>query len=181
MTEVWHLLFFCLLCVSIFMWDMLYRRVPNWVVVVAMVIQVLFLAIFSGESLYPTNDSVAAMTGLIAGLLVFVPFYAFKAMGAGDVKFFAVLGFWLGPTALVPIWVMGSLIAGIHALCVMASESLAFFLARNFLRSILARVSLLSKWQRLVIRIETARNGRQGIPYAAYLSVGALGFLAWNY
>jgi prepilin peptidase CpaA len=181
MIDIWHLTVFCLLCVSILIWDLLFRRVPNMVVIAALLAQALFIAFFRGEADYPTHDLTAAMIGFFMGLLIFVPFYAFRAMGAGDVKFFALLGFFLGPTALIPVWVVGSLMAGVHALCVMASKSLEVFLIRSFWFSVLARCSLLSKWQRLAIRIEAARKGRQGIPYAAYLSVGALGFLVWNY
>ena len=42
-----------------------------------------------------------AMVGAGLGFLLLIPFYAIRAMGAGDVKFLAALGALLGPQTLL--------------------------------------------------------------------------------
>lgn len=90
-------------------------------------------------------------------------------MGAGDVKFFALLGFLLGAKALLPIWIIGSLIAGVHSTLVL--------LSRHWLSQAIpaweitqTRFSNSAFAQRML----AARQGRKGLPYAAWLGVGAL-------
>ena len=39
----------------------------------------------------------SALGGLALGLLLFLPIYLLRGMGAGDVKLLAALGAWLGP------------------------------------------------------------------------------------
>lgn len=42
-----------------------------------------------------------ALAGWILGLLLFLPFYLFRLMGAGDVKLMAMVGAYLGPEAVI--------------------------------------------------------------------------------
>lgn len=97
-----------------------------------------------------------------------LPFYVIRWMGAGDVKFFATLGFLLGAKALLPIWIIGSLLCGVHACAVLA------------LRAAPRWAPQVAVWQDSVQasawyqRILVPRQGRQGLPYAAYLGIGTL-------
>ncbi|PCE26885.1 hypothetical protein BWP39_08850 [Paraburkholderia acidicola] len=56
-----------------------------------------------------------AAIGMAIGFVALLPFYALGMMGAADVKVFAVLGAWCGMHALLGLWVVASLIAGVHA------------------------------------------------------------------
>jgi len=110
-----------------------------------------------------------ALFGLLIGFLVLLPFYAIHLMGAGDVKFFATLGFLLGGKALLPIWIIASVLGGVHAVIVLVSRYVIrhagpglAFMQGQFIESRL--------WQRVLV----ARNGRKGLPYAAYMAIGAL-------
>lgn len=110
-----------------------------------------------------------ALLGLLVGLAAMLPFHVIGWMGAGDVKFFAVLGFLLGVKALLPIWVIGSLIAGVQSVLVL--------LSRHWLSQTIpawgvtqTRLSNSIFGQRML----AARQGRKGLPYAAWLGVGAL-------
>jgi prepilin peptidase CpaA len=105
----------------------------------------------------------------LIGFLVLLPLYLFGWMGAGDVKFFAVLGFLLGAKALLPVWIIGSLIAGIHTVLILLSRH--------------ALQQTVPGWNMAQHRLSTsaigqhmnsARQGRKGLPYAAWLGVGAL-------
>ena len=97
-------------------------------------------------------------------------------MGAGDVKFFAVLGVLLGPAALIPVWLIASLLAGMHAI--------VWYLQRRQVLTLLPRLGQVAQqvtysafYQRLIER----RNGRAGIPYAAYLALAAVMVSSWQH
>src|SRR5690606_20016960 len=52
-----------------------------------------------------------SLAGWFVGVLFFLPIFALRGMGAGDVKLLAALGAWLGPGPIV--WVaLFSLVAG---------------------------------------------------------------------
>jgi prepilin peptidase CpaA len=153
------------LCLAIAGYDLYARRVPNGLLLLCVLLQLTGLILarprselsFAGHAL-----------GLAIGLLALLPFYVAGWMGAGDVKFFAVLGFFMGVTPLLPIWIIASLLAGLHALAVLS--------ARHYLQLLPALRVLLTRWQGSDVgqRIIHARAGRRGLPYAAHLAIAAL-------
>ena len=56
------------------------------------------------------------MAGWIVGLLVFLPLFALRAMGGGDVKLLAAFGAWLGPALVFWVAVYGAIAGGLLAL-----------------------------------------------------------------
>lgn len=104
----------------------------------------------------------AAALGALVGLVALLPFFALGVMGAADVKVFAVLGAWCGVHALLGLWVVASLAAGVHAV-----------------------------WLLIATHTRLAAVGRQGgptfelgarrsTPYAACLTVPAIAWLGWH-
>ncbi len=148
-------------------WSDLYaRRVRNHVLLLAagLATAAHVYGWITGEKDFPT----LYLYGLIVGLIALLPFYAIGWMGAGDVKYFATIGFILGWKALLPVWIIASLIAGVHAFCVLAlRHSIAIQPLQAHLQM---RLNRQTWWQ----RFNSARQGRSGIPYASYLSVGAI-------
>ncbi|WP_458069736.1 A24 family peptidase [Rhodanobacter sp. BL-MT-08] len=110
-----------------------------------------------------------AVAGLLTGFLVLLPFYVMRWMGAGDVKFFATLGFLLGGKALLPIWIIASMLGGLHAVAILLSRYLMRH-AGSGLAAMQAQVGQSHFWRSVL----AARNGRKGLPYAAYMAIGAL-------
>jgi prepilin peptidase CpaA len=147
------------LCVSIAISDLYARRVPNsWLLIALGLGSLLFCtewALGHSEPPWP------ALTGLTTGLMVLLPFYIIHWMGAGDVKLFATLGFLLGSKALLPIWIIASILAGAHSIYVLLSN----YRLRHVMQGAL---------QDDAIRALTAEKKRRGTPYAAFLSTGAL-------
>lgn len=110
-----------------------------------------------------------AVAGLLIGLAALLPVHVFGWMGAGDVKFFATLGFLLGARALLPIWIIASVLVGVHAVVILMS--------RHGLGQTVPGWQATQTWvaaSPLGQRVAAARQGRQGLPYAAWLGVGAL-------
>jgi len=103
--------------------DLRSRRIPNTLVGVGIALGLLFqiVAQMGGD---PFVNSVgasgigSALLGGLTGLALFLPLYALRTMGAGDVKLLAMVGVWLGPQHAVwaALWTL--LAGGVLALLV---------------------------------------------------------------
>lgn len=156
------------LCVSIIASDLYAHRVRNAWLLSALLLGAGWMGwewLQNAEASLPWN----ALTGLLIGLVVLLPFHIFGLMGAGDVKFFATLGFLLGGKALLPIWIIGSLLGGMHAVIIALSRYAERHSAGSLVM-VQARVRESRLWQNVLV----ARQGRKGLPYAAYLAIGAI-------
>ena len=122
--------------------DVQHRRVPNALVLLVVALAVVLLA--SGQPVWPGLTWFSAMLAAVVGLIVFGWFYARGLMGAGDVKFFAASGLLVGPFGLCLVWLVASLLGGLHAV--------AIHLRGRAGRPARAR----------------------GVPYAAYMAAGIL-------
>lgn len=146
--------------------DLRYRRIPNRLLLTVLVLQSLWFIYFVNSSVQAPAPFINTSwtNGLLVfafTLLVFSPLWRFRAMGAGDVKFFAVLGFCIGASGLISALIIGSILAGLHAIAAV----------------------LLQGWTGATAVWRLAPDVRRGIPYAAYVALGALfgiGWLAFN-
>lgn len=127
---------FALLLTAVCVTDLRTRRIPNRLV---LVIAGFGLANAVAASAAPGLARAAAGAGV--GLILWLPFYLLRMMGAGDVKFFAAACAWLDPTTalraallsavfggvLALVWVAGSLVKqrALRASAAMASDTAA--------------------------------------------------------
>lgn len=150
--------------------DLTARRVSNRALLAVLAVVVIAQVSASGN----TPSFGQSLLGGLIGLLVLLPFHAIGWMGAGDVKLFSTIGFLLGAKALLPIWLFASLAAGGHALLVVAWPLAAGALAGI---SPVQATRLGPVWlQRWRNDLRVARQGRSGIPYAAYLGLAMIGY-----
>jgi prepilin peptidase CpaA len=139
------------------------RRVPNKLLIVAMLLQSIWLTVVFSRKVDEAMPFGAvhwdsALIGFVLGLVIFYPLWRFRALGAGDVKFIAVLGFLLGPSRLFPVLLLGTVVSGLHALGMVLLMGWAS--ARNIWRGNSAT--------------------RRGVPYAAYLALAAIAWMVWK-
>src|ERR1022692_3110667 len=86
--------------------DLRQHRIPNPLIIIGLILGFAFqLAAGAAHGVW------WGLLGAALGLVCFMPFYALRAMGAGDVKLMAVVGFFLGPKGLLYA-VVFSLLAG---------------------------------------------------------------------
>lgn len=87
-------------------WDLRTRRIPN-----LLTFGSALLAIVAHTYTGGVTAAGWSLAGWFVGVLFFLPIFALRGMGAGDVKLLAALGAWLGPGPIV--WVaLFSLVAG---------------------------------------------------------------------
>ena len=87
------------------------RRIPNWLTVPGFALGVALSTFLNGRS--GLKDSLLG-TGLAFALLL--PFWLLRSLGAGDLKFAAALGAYMGPGRLVDILIGSVFVAGVMAL-----------------------------------------------------------------
>lgn len=157
-----------LLCVTTLWTDFQYRKVPNLVLLAALgILLVAMLTGLDGGSV----SAAARLAGFGLGLAAMLPAYLMGRMGAGDVKFFAVVGAFIGPSALWDVWLTGGLLAFAHAAMVLLWRRACW---SDWM------LPMVNGWRANAGLSSTQGNGagfgERGIPYAAYL---AMGVLAW--
>ncbi|WP_312320600.1 prepilin peptidase [Stenotrophomonas sp.] len=166
-----------LLSLRIAISDLYARRVPNaWLLAgVCGAALGLLGGQLSGQPSVVANHLLGALIGLAALL----PFHLLGWMGAGDVKYFAVLGLLLGVHALLPVWMGASALAGLHVLCVVGLPRLRASLPPT-LQLLHAKAMQQLQARPGMRQMHHARQGRVGIPFAAYLAVATGAWVLWH-
>jgi len=148
--------------------DFRQRRVPNWLVLAGAAVAL--AALILGMQPFGIEWS-AALMGAAVGFCTLLLLYAIGLMGAGDVKFAGALGLWVGLQALLPIWIMASLLAGLHSTLWLALQRWP----------VAPRLSL------LLGRPSAAHHGaapatarKRIVPYAAYLALATAVWMVWG-
>ena len=88
--------------------DVRTRRIPN-----ALVLALLFTGLVSTGLLKGSTSVLASLGASALGLAIWFPFYAFRMMGAGDVKLFAAASAWLTVQGVVRAAVLTALLGGV--------------------------------------------------------------------
>lgn len=147
-------------CVS----DLRSRRIPN----------VLTLGAAAGACGYHVAAAgwpgwITALGGWVVGLLMFLPIFALRGIGGGDVKLIAALGAWLGPVPAVWLGLFTAVVGGPMAVIVA--------LTQGYLRTALRNVwGLLTFWRIAGLQPHPALNldspGTPRLPYALPIAAG---------
>jgi prepilin peptidase CpaA len=151
---------------SIF-FDLKIRKIPNWLIAVGATSGI----VLSGcQGLYPLYQSVA---GFVVGVAVLILPFGLGWIGAGDVKFFGVIGALLGVSWLPRIFFYSALAAGLIA-------GLYIFTGSSRLGSIKElwtdlKLGVLSLG-RVMPEPVAARNreGGQSVPWGVAFAVGTI-------
>jgi prepilin peptidase CpaA len=149
-------------------YDFRERRVPNWLVLAGALAALAVLAF----GVQPFGvEWASALLGAGVGFAFLLVFYALQLMGAGDVKFVAALGLWVGLPALGFIWIAGSLLAGAHG---------ALFLAARRWPLLFPRLAAILSGPLPAARAGISPSRARFIPYAAYLALATFTWMVWG-
>ncbi len=163
------------LCALAVAHDLLFRRIPNRLVLVGAVLGTLFQAFApSGGGLFdfPAGGLglTAALLGGLTGLGLFMPMYLLRAMGAGDVKLLAMIGVWLGSSgvAYAALWTL--LAGGVMALGVALCTGALRRVLANLHFMLTATLLHIHAGQGAALQAPAQTTGR--LPYAVAIVAG---------
>ena len=91
--------------------DLRSHRIPNNLIVLGLILAIIFQLIADGA-----HGLLFGFLAALLGLGCFMPFYVLRAMGAGDVKLMAVVGFFTSPRGVLYAVVLSLLAGGLCAL-----------------------------------------------------------------
>src|SRR5580692_9205637 len=91
--------------------DIRYRRIPNWLVLAGIIVGFAWNVYASGWS-----GLLRALEGLGLGFILYFPLYLLRARGAGDVKLLAAVGAITGPGNCLWIFLLTAILGGVIAL-----------------------------------------------------------------
>jgi len=111
-------------------YDVRFRRIPNWLVLSGLV-----LGIGLNTFLFEWSGLRFSLKGLGLGLVVYFPLYLLRGMGAGDVKLMAAIGSIVGWANWLGIFLVTAVLGGFVAIILL--------LGRGKLRSSLWNVGFL--------------------------------------
>ena len=154
--------------------DLSARLIPNALVLAGALTGFLLAA------LHPEGIGfLRALGGLALGLAMFLPMYALRAMGAGDVKLMAMTGAFLGLPAIfeAALWVL--LTGGVLALAFALRRGVARRMAGN-LREMLV-LAAASVQIRIVPDFSAGPQTAVRLPYAVAIAGGVAAYLLARY
>ena len=159
MEDDMELIFLMWLCIAASI-DFVYRKFFNWFAISGGLIAILSISVYPDS--HPLSIKIVdSFLGAAIAFFVLLIFYKLKMMGAGDVKFAAVLGLWVGWKLLLPIWTLSCLFAIAHG---------------NFSRSALKYFLVTTS----SMKDGTEAGNKKFIPYVTYLSVATVIVLGYN-
>jgi prepilin peptidase CpaA len=99
-------------------YDVRYRRIPNWLTVTGVILGLLMNWLVGP----PEAGIVFALQGFAAGFGVYLFLYVLRAMGAGDVKLMAAVGALVGWQRWFGIFFVTAIVGGIMALILVTAR-----------------------------------------------------------
>jgi len=148
--------------------DLRFRRIPNPLIVLG-----LCLGVGIGNSLGGLDGALESLLGGLVGLLVFLPFFALRWMGAGDVKLLCAVGTFVGLPAILLVALYTGLAGGALGLGSQFLVRLGWASGAPISDSggAVARAGLPGIHQRIWGRFKAASFQ---LPYAVAISIGTI-------
>lgn len=153
--------------------DVRTRRIPNWLVAFGALYGVIY-----NTTLPPTpHDNILfPLMGLALGLMLFLPLYLLRVMGAGDVKLLGMVGAFLGPG--------DTFYAALATMIVGGALAILFVLAKGKLRLMFRNLASVFQLGYLNVASGSAPNLQVAaqtsvgkLPYAVAIAIGTIGYL----
>lgn len=148
-------------------------KIPNWLTMGGALIALSF-SVFAASALHP--DVVSALGGCALGLVVMLPAYALRVMGAGDVKLMAMTGAFLGVHEILPAVIATFVVGGAAAVAVALYRKALRRMFAN-LKSII-HLTAVSAASGTVSGMQVEGMPSIGrMPYGISISIGTIGYV----
>jgi len=161
--------------------DVRSRKIPNRLVFPGALAGVVLNALLpaAGAAFMPVPGGLGLLTGLAGlglGLVLLLPMYALKTMGAGDVKLMAMVGAFVGPQAVFGCMLFSLLAGGVLALGVAAFHGSLRQITSNSYHLLLNSLMRGLAGQRPEVDAPNAPSGK--LPYAIAIAAGTMIYLS---
>jgi prepilin peptidase CpaA len=162
-----------MLIVAAAVFDVRYRRIPNWLTVTGALAGVALNSAIGR----PEAGTAFALEGLALGFGLYFILYLLHAMGAGDVKLMAAVGALAGPTNWFGIFVVSALVGGVMALTlvVIRGRVKSTFWNMGFIVGEMTR-GRPAYVNRAELDVKHPKS--LGLPHGAVIAIGTIFFLA---
>ena len=149
------------------------QRIPNWLVLAGALFAVMY-----NTALPPTpHDNILfPLAGLGLGLLLFLPLYLVRAMGAGDVKLLAMAGAFLGPGDTLYAALATMIAGGVLAVVFVLMRGTALRMLHNLVA--LFHFGFVSAAGSFKPNLQITVGASAGkLPYGVAIAIGTIGYL----
>lgn len=153
--------------------DIRYYRIPNALffsgTLIGLLLNTLLPQEMGGLGILPS------LTGLSIGLIVLLPLYLLRAMGAGDIKLMAMIGTFVGPSSILIVTLYVFLAGGALAFAVILLKGKLSRLLDNFRIMLMLRLAGSSTPSRF--STETLPKSVGKLPYGVAIAAGTFAYL----
>ena len=157
---------FCVSCLSAF-FDLKIRRIPNWLIAIGLSCGVVLNA-FQGF-----HYLIQSLLGIVVGIAVLILPFALGWIGAGDVKYFGVVGALLGVSWLPRVFFYWAFVAGLIAIAYLAIGLASFSRFKEFWLDFKTAVLSMGSVLPDPVRIKTSVRG-DSVPWGVAFAAGTL-------
>jgi len=149
------------------------QRIPNWLVLAGALFGVICNTVMPPS---PHDTLLFPLAGLGLGLLLFLPLYLLRAMGAGDVKLLAMVGSFLGPEDTFYAALASMVAGGVLAILFVLARGTAPRVLQNL--TAIFQSGIVDAVGGSVPSLRIAASASAGrLPYGIAIATGTLGYL----
>lgn len=153
--------------------DLRSRRIPNWLVLSGILFGVIYNTALPPS---PHDNILFPLAGIGLGLLLFLPLYLLRAMGAGDVKLLAMVGAFLGPNETFLAALASMIVGGVLSIMVVFVTGTAPRMFHNL--TSLFQIGFLDAVSGSVPSLRIADGASAGkMPYGVAIAIGTIVYL----
>ena len=149
------------------------HRIPNWLALSGAVFGLIYNTVLPP---FPHAGFFFALGGLGLGLLLFLPLYLLRAMGAGDVKLLAMVGAFLGPKETFYAALASMIVGGVISILYVLARGTALRMWRNL--TSLLQLGFLGAMSGSAPSLRITPEASAGrLPYGVAIAIGTIGYL----
>jgi prepilin peptidase CpaA len=154
--------------------DLRTRRIPNWLCAAGLV-----CGFACQIALFQWSGAREAALGTGLALLIYVPLFALRAVGGGDVKLMAAVGSIAGPKSWIAIFLVTAIVGGAIALVIIALKGRTRRTLRN-VGILLTELAHLRAPHRAEQELDVSSGKGLRLPHGCTIAAGTLLYLAYS-